>query len=30
MDLLSDTDSVAFYESFTHKIKPGFRLYDNR
>jgi ribosomal protein S18 acetylase RimI-like enzyme len=27
IDLLSEPDSVAFYESFPHKAKPGFRLY---
>jgi ribosomal protein S18 acetylase RimI-like enzyme len=29
MDLLSDTGSVLFYESLPHKVKPGYRLYDN-
>ena len=29
MDLLSETDSVLFYESFPNKVKPGFRLYDD-
>jgi len=28
MDLLSETNSASFYESFPHKIKPGYRLYD--
>jgi hypothetical protein len=28
-DLLSETDSVSFYEAFPHKTKPGYRLYDN-
>ena len=27
LDFLSEDDSVAFYESFPHKVKPGFRLY---
>ncbi len=27
MDLLSETDSTAFYESFPHKQKPGYRLH---
>ncbi len=27
LDLLSEDDSVAFYESLPHKVKPGFRLY---
>jgi hypothetical protein len=27
MDLLSETDSVVFYESFPHKVKPGYKLY---
>jgi ribosomal protein S18 acetylase RimI-like enzyme len=29
IDLLSETDSVSFYEAFPHKTKPGYRLYDN-
>lgn len=29
LDLLSETDSVVFYESFPHKVKPGYRLYDD-
>jgi ribosomal protein S18 acetylase RimI-like enzyme len=28
MDLLSETVSVVFYESFPHKVKPGYRLHD--
>lgn len=27
MDLLSEDEAVAFYESFPHFRKPGFRLY---
>ncbi len=27
MDLLSEAESTAFYESFPHKQKPGYRLY---
>jgi N-acetylglutamate synthase-like GNAT family acetyltransferase len=28
LDLLAEPDSEAFYTSFTHKPKRGFRLYD--
>jgi len=27
MDLLSEADSTAFYESLPHKVKPGYRIY---
>jgi len=30
LDLLSEDDSVEFYESFRHQVKPGFRLYRER
>ena len=30
IDLLSEDDSVAFYESFQRKRKPGLRIYDTR
>ena len=29
IDLLSEADSMVFYESFLHRIKPGYRLYDD-
>lgn len=29
IDLLSEDDATAFYESFPHRRKPGFRLYPN-
>ncbi|GLZ81753.1 hypothetical protein Afil01_65600 [Actinorhabdospora filicis] len=27
MDLLAEDDSVGFYASLTHRVKPGFRIY---
>jgi len=27
IDLLSEVDATAFYESLPHKVKPGYRIY---